>query len=139
MEKNEEKKIDDLKNSRESYYIVLMLKIITVFIIIGVIGFFVYPLFIWTPIYRNDSCLQIHYGYGGSFQSWAQSDKPLYKWFLTAQSTFFIFINWLEIVGMYLVFKGLRKIEMNKLNIKAEIKLAALIWSFFSVFYFICD
>lgn len=62
MEKNEEKKQDDLKNSKERYYIIRMLKIILGFCCVGALGFFIYPFFIFTPIYRNDSCLEIHYG-----------------------------------------------------------------------------
>jgi len=139
LEKNEQQKLIDLKNSKESYYITFMLKIVLGFSCVGALGFFFYPFFIFTPIYRNDSCLGIHYGNTGGLFSWENENKILYKGYLTAQSTFFIFINWLEIVGMFMVFYRLRKIEMNKLNIKTEIKLATQIWTLFSVFYFVCN
>ena len=40
---------------------------------------------------------------------------------------------------MFMVLARLRNIEMNKLNIKTEIKMASQIWSIFSIFYFICN
>jgi hypothetical protein len=70
MQKSEDKKVIDLKNSREIFYIWRIFKIICVLVLIGLMGYFFYPFFIFTPIYRNDSCFKLRYGNTDHFNKW---------------------------------------------------------------------
>jgi hypothetical protein len=47
-----------------------------------------------------------------------------------------LFINWLELVYMYSVWRQLKKVNQDQLNIKNEVGLCTISWIVFSVVYF---
>ena len=64
------------------------------------------------------------------------SGDQMHKWLLTSQKVIFIFVNYLEIVGIYFTYKGLTKTEQNKMNIMREMMWVSITWTGFSLAYF---
>lgn len=83
------------------------------------------------PIYKIDSCFNWYF----SFMDGHQNDI-LYKGSQTTQTVIFITVNYIEIVGLFIVYKGLIKVGSNKLNIRNEIKYIVFVWVSFSILYF---
>lgn len=110
MVKLQEKKDRDLAKLDEVKYLKLMTKFIVFFSAIGILGYFLYPLFIFVPIYQSSSCFKLRYGLE-SFNNWEDNNHVLHKGLLTAQSTFFILFNWMEIVLINKVYSRLKNIE----------------------------
>ena len=59
---------------------------------------------------------------------------PRYQ--LTINDISFVFINWLEVVYLFTVWNGLKRIEQDQLNIKNELKVTTNCWIAFSLLYF---
>lgn len=110
MVKIQEKKDRDLAKLDEVKYLKLMTKFIVFFSAIGILGYFIYPLFIFVPIYQSSSCFKLRYGLE-TFNNWEDKNYVLHKGLLTAQSTFFILFNWMEIVLINKVYSRLQNIE----------------------------
>ena len=72
MQKSENKKNEQLYACRESYYIFLMCKMISVFSLLGVMVWFFPATFVIMPIYRSDSCHSMFMLNG--------KESEVYKW-----------------------------------------------------------
>jgi CRISPR/Cas system type I-B associated protein Csh2 (Cas7 group RAMP superfamily) len=55
---------------------------------------------------------------------------------LTYNSIWFLLVNYAELLYMYKQYRGLRKVQVNEMNIKDEMIVTTLSWILFSVFYF---
>ena len=61
MVKIQEKKDRDLAKLDEVKYLKLMTKFIVFFSAIGILGYYIYPLFIFVPIYQSSSCFKLRH------------------------------------------------------------------------------
>jgi len=129
MQKNEDKKETDLYNCREAHYIKLMFAIMTGFTLFGMLVYSkMSPLFMLMPIYRSDQCHYVQL-YG--------NDDTLPKYQVTTNQIMFYLVNWMELAYIYYVWKQLKKINQDQLNIKNELMLITWSWIIFSLFYFV--
>ena len=125
----EKSKEQEIANCREYYYIRNMFFILTCF---GLYGYFCYVdsfLFNFMPVFRCDDCryIQIHL-----------RSQIVYLWELNTNQLMFIIVNWVELAYLYYIYRKLKARRQTQLNIFIEVYFAAILWMFFSVFYFGC-
>ena len=79
------------------------------------------------PKRRVDRCTILQYTIQNSME----------KWQLTNNNVFWGLINWLENVVIYQVWRKLKRINQNQLNIKNEFFIIVVTWTVFTVIAFV--
>mmetsp|Transcript_1993 Transcript_1993/g.3512 ORF Transcript_1993/g.3512 Transcript_1993/m.3512 type:complete len:147 (+) Transcript_1993:753-1193(+) len=90
------------------------------------------------PIFRSVECFRFfRQRHDEGLAPDSKEKFVLEKDMLIANQLTFLFINYLELAYMYYIWRRLKKVKENKMNIRKELQVSTFSWIFFSVIYFV--
>ena len=97
------------------------------FTVFGILVVVFPQLIMLMPIFRPNECLMVK----------IDNDYGVTLAQLNVNTYVFIIVNWLEVIYLYYIWKKLKRVEQDQLNIKNEFGWITTCWIVFSIIYFL--